>query len=99
MCWESKPKFRPVTYAQTYGTNKSLPPKTTLMAIFLLIFGICFLLTGFITWLELGTYAAIPFWTLGGVTFIPGSYASTIIFCTWMGQRGYRYDLIPSYDE
>ena len=98
MCWKTEKKFKPVTYEQTYK-QKTIPPKTTLMAVFLLVFGCCFLLAGFITWLEWGTYEAIPFWTLGGITFIPGSYASTIIFFTWLGKRGYRYDLIPSYDD
>ena len=98
-CAKKKRKFRPVTYADSYKSGGDLPPRTTLMAVFLLIFGCCFLLTGFITWLELGTYEAIPFWTLGGVTFIPGSYASGIIFFTWIGKKGYRYDQIPSYDD
>lgn len=99
MCWNTEKKFKPVTYEQTYNKNKRMPPKTTLMAIFLLIFGCVFLLIGFVTWMEWGTYEAIPFWTLGGITFIPGSYASAIIFFTWIGKRGYRYDLIPSYDD
>lgn len=31
--------------------------------------------------------------------FVPGSYASFILFGAWMRWRGFTYDLIPSYDD
>lgn len=31
--------------------------------------------------------------------FIPGSYASLIIYGTWKGWSGYDYSMIPSYDD
>jgi hypothetical protein len=34
-----------------------------------------------------------------GVVFLPGSYASFILFGAWMRWRGFTYDMIPSYDD
>lgn len=34
-----------------------------------------------------------------GIVFIPGSYASVVIFGTWSGWRGYDYNQIANYDE
>ena len=31
--------------------------------------------------------------------FIPGSYASTVLFGAWRGWPGYEYSMIPSYDD
>ncbi len=36
---------------------------------------------------------------LGGVMFLPGSYASFILFGAWLGWRGFDYNMVPSYDD
>ena len=95
-----KKKFKPVRWkGGNEQENNRLPIRTTLMAVGLFIFGVIFIITGFIVWWQWGTFDAIPFWTLGGITFIPGSYASGVILWTYMGYKGYRYDQIPSYDD
>ena len=72
------------------------PPRTTLAALLMLILGTAFLISG-----------AVIFWTgsrgdndrgftlmiLGGVMFLPGSYASFILFGAWLGWRGYDYGI------
>ncbi len=97
MCGSEKKRFRPVRDPSLKA--KEIPVKTTVVAIFLLVFGASFLIAGFVTWLRWGVSEAMAFWILGGIAFIPGSYTSGIILGTWLGVRGYRYDLIPSYDE
>merc|ERR550534_1936731 len=76
-----------------------LPPKTTLMALFLLTLGIIFCTVGAYTFLYQTLSEAVPFWTVGGICFLPGAYASFVIFKTWSGDREYRYEMIPSYDD
>lgn len=75
------------------------PCKTSLLAAFLLTVGILFTISGLVVWWQWGLYEAIPFWSLGGLTIIPGLYASVIIFRAWMGHKGFTYDQIPSYDD
>ena len=94
-----KRRFRVITDDDLLAESKTPPMKTTVVAIFLLFFGVSFLMAGFVTFYRWGVYDAIPFWTLGGLTFIPGSYASAILFMTYMGKKGYHYNLIPSYDD
>ena len=36
---------------------------------------------------------------LGGLTFLPGSYASWVLLGSWLRWRGYRAEDLPSYDE
>lgn len=36
---------------------------------------------------------------LGSLMFIPGSYASFILYGSWRGWHGYEYSMIPSYDD
>ena len=68
------------------------------MAIFLLVIGVIFSISGLVVWIEWGTYEAIPFWIMGGIGFIPGSYASIVILRAYLGHKGYTYDMLPSYD-
>ena len=36
---------------------------------------------------------------VGGLTFLPGSYAVAVLLGAWLGWQGYSYDTLPSYDE
>ena len=36
---------------------------------------------------------------LGSLMFIPGSYASLVLYGSWRGWHGYEYSMIPSYDD
>ena len=60
------------------------------MAGFLLFVGLCFIATGITVWQIEGTSAALSFWVMGGITFIPGSYASVVLL------RGLFYFVIDS---
>lgn len=42
---------------------------------------------------------AIAMLVLGSLMFIPGSYASFILFGAWRRWAGYRYEDLPSYDD
>lgn len=79
------------------------PIKTTLVAIFLFIGGTFFICFGlsvlFSNVLTHGKDRGAYLIVLGGVMFIPGSYAVTIIYGSWSGWRGYDYSQLPSYDE
>ena len=35
----------------------------------------------------------------GVLTFLPGSYAVTVLLGSWLGWPGYSYESLPSYDE
>ena len=36
---------------------------------------------------------------VGVLTFLPGSYAVTVLLGSWLGWPGYSYESLPSYDE
>ena len=42
---------------------------------------------------------ALALLVLGGLTFLPGSYASTVVLGAALGWRGYRVEDLPSYDD
>eukprot|EP00428_Durinskia_dybowskii_P080490 CAMPEP_0170428792 /NCGR_PEP_ID=MMETSP0117_2-20130122/39960_1 /TAXON_ID=400756 /ORGANISM="Durinskia baltica, Strain CSIRO CS-38" /LENGTH=74 /DNA_ID=CAMNT_0010688111 /DNA_START=156 /DNA_END=380 /DNA_ORIENTATION=+ len=64
--------------------------------LFFLCFGISVLFTHIMSH---GQDRGIAMIVLGGLMFIPGSYAMTIIIGTWYGWRGYDYSQLPSYDD
>ena len=91
--------FKPVPADPFRRHSSKLPPKTTLMALFLLTLGVIFSTVGAYTFLYQTLSEAVPFWTVGGICFLPGAYASFIIFKTYTGDRNYQYEMIPSYDD
>ena len=82
--------------------ERNLPPKTTLCAGFMLIVGTVFLITGTAIFLSENRKVGdrgFSMILLGGLMFIPGSYASTVLYGAYRGWDGYDYSQIPSYDE
>lgn len=82
------------------------PPKTTLAAVGMLLVGSVFLILGITTFLTslMGTKAedrdrGLAMVVLGSLMFIPGSYASCVLYGAYRGWPGYEYNQIPSYDE
>jgi len=75
------------------------PLRTGLTAIFLLFVGVLFGSIGLWKFLTQGLSAAVPFLTIGGIGFIPGSYHVVFLFYAWMRYPGYSYDLIPTYED
>jgi len=77
------------------------PPKTTLAAMIMLFAGIALLISGLVVYFQNyeGNDRGLPIFILGGIMFIPGSYASYIIYGAWRGWSGFNYNMIPSYDD
>ena len=78
---------------------RSPPPKTTLCASLLFILGLIFLILGFSYFFSSSQDKGLPLLILGSIMFIPGSYASYIIYGTWRGWPGFDFSQIPSYDD
>lgn len=89
---------RPTT-SRGYSQKSQLPKKTAAMAIFLLIVGIGFGIAGAVIATTKSVRDAIPFLVIGGIGFIPGSFATLILLAAYCGFEGYTYDMLPSYDE
>eukprot|EP01041_Mallomonas_annulata_P012285 gene12285-25838_t len=82
--------------------NRSPPPRTTIAAIVLLLGGVIFLSVGcsiFVQTSGTDQDRGIAVIVLGCLMFIPGSYASTVLYGSWAGWEGYEYNMVPSYDE
>eukprot|EP01039_Chlorochromonas_danica_P000804 gene804-873_t len=83
--------------------RKRFPIRTTIAGVVLFLGGIIFLAVGLSIMFsstrshgkDRGTLLVI----LGSVMFLPGSYASVIIYGSFKGWPGYDYSLIPSYDD
>ena len=82
------------------------PPRTTLAAVGMLIVGSVFLCLGIVTFLTnvMGSKAddrdrGLAMIVLGSLMFIPGSYASCVLYGAYRGWPGYEYSQVPSYDD
>lgn len=82
------------------------PPKTTIAAIGMLLVGSIFLGLGIITFLTnvMGSKSddrdrGLAMIILGSLMFIPGSYASCVLYGAYIGWPGYDYNQVPSYDD
>ena len=76
------------------------PPKTTLAAIIFFVFGFSFLISGIVIYFtSTKSEKGITFILLGGLMFLPGSYASYILLGTFLGWEDFSYSQIPSYDD
>jgi len=82
------------------------PPRTTLAAVGMLVVGSIFLVLGIVTFLTnaMGNKAddrdrGTAMIVLGSLMFIPGSYASCILYGAYRGWPGYEYSQVPSYDD
>ena len=97
--YESLLRYR----ARLPQVRPSLPPKTTLAAIVMLVLGSTFLLIGtsyyWAHFRDMDGDKGLAMIVLGALMFIPGSYASVVLFGAWRGWRGYQYSQVPSYDE
>jgi hypothetical protein len=76
------------------------PPKTTLAAVVFLLLGTAFLITGGVTyWSTARSDKGLTFMLLGGLMFLPGSYATYILMGTFLGWDDFSYNQVPSYDD
>lgn len=72
--------------------------KTITAAVLLFLVGSLMLYYG-VQALSTDKDRAISMLVIGTLTFLPGSYASWIIFGSCMGWRGYDMTELPSYDD
>lgn len=76
------------------------PPRTTLAALLFFFLGTAFLITGAVTyWTTSRSDKGFTFMLLGGLMFLPGSYASYILLGTFLGWEDFAYSQVPSYDD
>ena len=78
------------------------PPWTTAAAVFMLVAGSAFLITGLYIYfsnLRVGSDRGLAMVLLGFLMFTPGSYASFVLYGAYRGWTGYDYSQIPSYDD
>jgi Transmembrane proteins 230/134 len=72
--------------------------KTLLAAIILFVIGSVLLYFG-VKDFNTDRERSLPLIILGSITFIPGSYATTIFIGSFLGWRGYNFETLPSYDD
>jgi hypothetical protein len=84
----------------------TLPPRTTIWVLTLLVFGAVFLILGISEYMtsmfSVGSgdsSLGLSMIVLGALMFTPGSYATMIVYGTYQGWSGYSYSQIPNYDE
>lgn len=79
--------------------GRKVPLKTVFLAIILTIIGVTFLTIGVFVFHSKTLSDAGPFLCIGLVTFIPGSYASAVLYMAYMGYPGYTYSLVPQFED
>eukprot|EP00823_Brevimastigomonas_motovehiculus_P002641 TRINITY_DN1591_c0_g1_i1.p1 TRINITY_DN1591_c0_g1~~TRINITY_DN1591_c0_g1_i1.p1 ORF type:complete len:139 (-),score=27.44 TRINITY_DN1591_c0_g1_i1:345-761(-) len=88
---------------ESSGPNEDLDPappwRVIIIAAFLTLIGLAFTPTGIVFVYKYGWTEATPFLTVGGVTLIPGLWATIHLLKTWYRYPGYRYDQLPRYDS
>ena len=91
----------PRQYATNGGPN--LRPRclwrTIMAAILLFLVGSVMLWLGSEALRSGDREKALALLVLGGLTFLPGSYASAVVLGAALGWRGYRVEDLPSYDD
>mmetsp|Transcript_10465 Transcript_10465/g.14464 ORF Transcript_10465/g.14464 Transcript_10465/m.14464 type:complete len:106 (+) Transcript_10465:51-368(+) len=101
---DAKPRYQlPHSLRQYQLASHPPPPKTALAALFLLILGSILLFIGFAEgWYEHPNRtkgARFPLFMLGAMTFLPGSFATFMLFAAFRRWPGYYYEQVPSWDD
>ncbi|DBA03920.1 TPA: hypothetical protein N0F65_010573 [Lagenidium giganteum] len=78
--------------------RKKFPIRTGIAAISLFTLGSILIWVSTRIGLD-GEHRGLSFLILGLIAFIPGSYATTQLYGSWKGWKGYCYSQIPSYDD
>ncbi|CAM9561669.1 unnamed protein product, partial [Pylaiella littoralis] len=81
------------------GHRRPPPPKTTLAAVIMLVVGTVMSLLGIWHVWKGDSSRGGHHLLIGGILFVPGSYASTNLLGAYLGWPGYDYSSIPSYDD
>ena len=94
---EAVPKRRHMSWAE--ARRRRIPPKTCTAAILLFTAGTLLIIFGMRLYYNGDRDRAISTLTIGSLCFLPGSYASWILFGAWNRWPGYEYHQVPSYDD
>ena len=88
-------------YNKSHRHRTTPPLKTAALALFLTLVGAAFIVVGIGLWVgsESSVGECVPFWVLGGLSFIPGSFHVVILYLAYTGQYGWTYDHIPTYER
>ena len=79
--------------------RRRVPPRTCTAAILLFTFGTILVLSGLNVMYNGERSRGVQIVVIGGLMFIPGSYASWILFGAWYRWPGYEFHQVPSYDS
>lgn len=91
--------------ARLVRQDRTLPPKTTLWVLTLLIFGSVFIVLGVLEIVKsifgakVDEGVGIGMLVLGTLMFLPGSYGTLVVYGAYRRWDGWSYDQIPSYDD
>jgi hypothetical protein len=78
---------------------RRVPPRTCTAAILLLLGGIIFVSIGLSVFYSGDMSTGTNLLVIGGLMFLPGSYASWILYGAYVRWPGYEFHQVPSYDE
>jgi hypothetical protein len=79
--------------------RRRVPPRTCTAAILLFTFGTILVLAGLNIMYNGERSRGVQIVVIGGLMFLPGSYASWILFGAWYRWHGYEFHQVPSYDS
>ena len=79
--------------------RRRVPPRTCTAAILLFTFGTILILSGLNVMYNGEHSRGVQIIVIGSLMFIPGSYASWILYGAWHRWHGYEFHQVPSYDS
>jgi len=79
--------------------RRRVPPRTCTAAILMLVFGTIFVSIGLSVFYGGDMATGTNLLIIGGLMFLPGIYASWILYGAWVRWPGYEFHQVPSYDE
>lgn len=81
------------------GPEFRYPWRTITAAALLLLTGVVMLCVGLSVFYSGDRDAGTTMLAISGITIVPGTYASFMLYGAWSEWPGYDWDALPSYDE
>lgn len=81
------------------GGRHRLPWRTMAVAAVLFATGVTFLLLGALHFWERDRETGVVFLVIGGLCFLPGSYASYNLWHAWRGTPGFHFHHMADFDD
>lgn len=100
-CHKDRPTSASVHTQMSWAEERRrrVPPRTCTAAILLFTFGTIFVTIGLSVFYGGDRQTGTNLLVIGGLMFLPGSYASWILYGAWKRWPGYEFHQVPSYDE